>query len=96
MINFKEDKDLNKVMVEQLEKSIKELENNPLNGQANSVENTNPNYKKELLYVFTKQVVLTNVIGEEDVIQLYIKFSLDEKKKLIINISFHEAEHDFV
>lgn len=61
-----------------------------------AVENTNPNYKKELLYVFTKQVILTNAIGDEDVIQLYIKFSLDEKKKLIITISFHEAEHDFV
>ena len=61
-----------------------------------AVENTNPNYKKELLYVFTKQVILTNAIGDEDVIQLYIKFCLDEKKKLIITISFHEAEHDFV
>lgn len=61
-----------------------------------TVENTNPNFPKGLLHVFTKQVVLVNAKGEEDVIQLYIKFSLDDKKRYITTVSFHEAEYGFV
>lgn len=67
-----------------------------VNDFVEATENTNPNFPKELLYVFTKQVVLVNARGEEDVIQLYIKFSLDDKKKYIITVSFHEAEYGFV
>ena len=59
-------------------------------------ENTNPNFPKELLYIFTKTVVLTDAKGEERIIQLYIKFSFNEKKKYIVTVSFHEAEHDFI
>lgn len=61
-----------------------------------ATENTNPNFPKELLYIFTKTVVLTDAKGEERIIQLYIKFSFNEKKKYIVTVSFHEAEHDFV
>lgn len=59
-------------------------------------QNSNPNYPKSDLYVFSKTVVLTNAIGEEAIMELYIKFSLDEKNKRIITISFHEAEHSFI
>lgn len=55
------------------------------------VQNTNENYPKGLLYIFFKNVELTNAVGEIDQVELYIKISILNKK--IIVISFHETNH---
>ncbi len=57
--------------------------------------NRNTNFPKEDLYVFSKDVTLTDATPKEVNETLYIKLSINEKGKTIIVISFHDAKHSF-
>lgn len=59
------------------------------------VQNKNPSYPFDDLYVFHKKVSLVNQAGDTDDIELYIKLSIVENVNRIIVISFHNAQYDF-
>ncbi len=58
-------------------------------------KNTNPNYPPDDLFIFSKEVFLNNSAGQEISEKLYIKLSINEKGKLVIVISFHDAKYSF-
>lgn len=57
-----------------------------------SLNNTNVGYEYEILYVFCPQKRLFNVFGEEEFVDIYIKFNILEygNNKRVITISFHK------
>ena len=57
------------------------------------VRNEHKDYSDEFLYIFSKEMELTDINGNIKEITLYIKFNLLNKK--LILISFHEAKYKF-
>lgn len=57
-----------------------------------SLNNTNPGYEHEVLYVFCPQRPLFNAFGEEEFVDIYTKFNIIEygDKKRLVTISFHK------
>ncbi|MGH4121253.1 hypothetical protein [Clostridium sp.] len=57
-----------------------------------SLKNTNIGYEYEILYVFCPQRTLFDVFGEEELVDIYIKFNIIEyvKNKRVVTISFHK------
>lgn len=56
-----------------------------------SLQNTNPGFEHEVLYVFCPQVTLFNLDDEEKHLDLYTKFNIiDLPVSRIVVISFHE------
>lgn len=58
-----------------------------------SLNNTNPGYKHEVLYVFCPQRNLFDIFGEEEFVDIYTKFNIIEykiDKKRVVTISFHK------
>lgn len=57
-----------------------------------SLQNTNIGYEYETLYVFCCQSVVFNIYGEEEFVDIYIKFNIVEygDNKKVITISFHK------
>ena len=58
-----------------------------------SLNNTNPGYEHEVLYVFCPQRNLFDIFGEEEFVDIYTKFNIIEykiDKKRVITISFHK------
>jgi hypothetical protein len=57
-----------------------------------SLNNINPGFEHEILYVFCPQRTLFNVLGEEEVVDIYIKFNIIEcpGNKRVIAVSFHK------
>lgn len=57
-----------------------------------SLQNTKLGFEHEILYVFCPQVMLFNLNGEEEVVDIYIKFNMIEydSGKRVIVISFHK------
>lgn len=58
-----------------------------------SLNNTNPGYEHEVLYVFCPQRNLFDIFGEEEFVDIYTKFNIIEykiDKKRVVTISFHK------
>ena len=58
-----------------------------------SLNNTNPRYEHEVLYVFCPQRNLFDILGEEEFVDIYTKFNIIEykiDKKRVVTISFHK------
>ena len=58
-----------------------------------SLNNTNPGYEHEVLYVFCPQRNLFDIFGEEEFVDIYTKFNIIEykiDKKRVFTISFHK------
>ena len=58
-----------------------------------SLNNTNPGYEHEVLYVFCPQRNLFGIFGEEEFVDIYTKFNIIEykiDKKRVVTISFHK------
>ena len=58
-----------------------------------SLNNTNPGYEHEALYVFCPQRNLFDIFGEEEFVDIYTKFNIIEykiDKKRVVTISFHK------
>ena len=58
-----------------------------------SLNNTNPGYEHEVLYVFCPQRNLFDIFGEEESVDIYTKFNIIEykiDKKRVVTISFHK------
>lgn len=57
-----------------------------------SLNNINPGFEHEILYVFCPQKTLFNVFGEEEFIDIYTKFNIIEydDNKRVIAVSFHK------
>lgn len=58
-----------------------------------SLNNINPGYEHEVLYVFCPQRNLFNIFGEEEFVDIYTKFNIIEykvDKKRVVTISFHK------
>ena len=58
-----------------------------------SLNNTNPGYEHEVLYVFCPQRNLVDIFGEEEFVDIYTKFNIIEykiDKKRVVTISFHK------
>lgn len=58
-----------------------------------SLNNTNPGYEHEVLYVFCPQRNLFDIFGEEEFVDIYTKFNIIEykiDKKRVVIISFHK------
>jgi len=57
-----------------------------------SLKNINPGFEHEILYVFCPQQNLFNILGEEESIDIYIKFNIIEyaDNKRVIAVSFHK------
>ncbi|ERJ11081.1 hypothetical protein [Haloplasma contractile] len=57
-----------------------------------SVQNRKPRYRHETLYVFCPQKTLYNVLGEEEEVDIYIKFNIRENANSnnVITISLHK------
>src|SRR5665647_1596318 len=57
-----------------------------------SLQNTNPGYKHEVLYVFCPQIMLFNFEGTEELVDIYTKFNIINygSGKHTIVISFHK------
>lgn len=57
-----------------------------------SLQNTNPGFTYEVLYVFVPQVELFNACGEAEIIDVYTKFNLIELPtgRRTVVISFHK------
>ena len=57
-----------------------------------SLNNTNPGYEYEILYVFCPNITLFNAFDEEVSVDIYTKFNILEygDKKRVITISFHK------
>ena len=59
-----------------------------------SLNNTNPGYEHEVLYVFCPQRNLFDIFGEEEFVDIYTKFNIIEyqiDKKRGVTISFHKS-----
>lgn len=56
-----------------------------------TLQNTKKGYEYEILYVFVPQIQLFNAHGEEDTVDVYIKFNLIENScnEFVVVISFH-------
>ena len=64
-----------------------------VNDFCHSLNNINPGFEHEVLYVFCPQRNLYDVLGEEELVDIYIKFNIIEyktNKKRVITISFHK------
>lgn len=63
-----------------------------------SLNNTNPGYEHEVLYVFCPQRSLFNAFGEEEFVDIYTKFNIIEygNKKRVITISFHKRNKPII
>ena len=57
-----------------------------------SLNNINPGFKHEILYVFCSQRTLFNALGEEELFDMYTKFNIIEygDNKRVIAVSFHK------
>lgn len=57
-----------------------------------SLNNINPGFEHEILYVFCPQRTLFDVLGEEEVVDIYTKFNIIEygQNKRVIAVSFHK------
>lgn len=57
-----------------------------------SLNNINPGFEDEILYVFCPQKILFDIYGEENFVDIYTKFNIIEYKvgKRVITISFHK------
>ncbi|WP_341419622.1 hypothetical protein [Clostridium magnum] len=57
-----------------------------------SLNNINPGFEHEILYVFCPQRTLFNVFGEEEFVDIYTKFNIIEygDNKRVIAVSFHK------
>ena len=57
-----------------------------------SLNNINPGYEHEILYVFCPQRTLFNAFGQEEFIDIYTKFNIIEygNNKRVIAVSFHK------
>ena len=58
-----------------------------------SLNNTNPGYEHEVLYVFCPQINLFDIFGVEEFVDIYTKFNIIEykiDKKRVVTISFHK------
>lgn len=58
-----------------------------------SLNNANPGYEHEVLYVFCPQRNLFDIFGEEEFVDIYTKFNIIEykiDKKRVVTISFHK------
>lgn len=57
-----------------------------------SLQNTNPGYEYEVLYVFAPQVELFNADGKPETVDIYTKFNLIDKSagSRVVVISFHK------
>lgn len=58
-----------------------------------SLNNINPGYEYEVLYVFCPQRNLFDIFGEEEFVDIYTKFNIIEykiDKKRVVTISFHK------
>ena len=58
-----------------------------------SLNNTNPGYEHEVLYVLCPQRNLFDIFGEEEFVDIYTKFNIIEykiDKKRVVTISFHK------
>ena len=58
-----------------------------------SLNNTNPGYEHEVLYVFCPQRNLFDIFGEEEFVDIYTKFNIIEytiDTKRVVTISFHK------
>ena len=58
-----------------------------------SLNNTNPGYEHEVLYVFCPQRNLFDIFREEEFVDIYTKFNIIEykiDKKRVVTISFHK------
>lgn len=59
---------------------------------SHSLNNINPGFEHEILYVFCPQRNLFNVFGEEEFVDIYTKFNIIEydNKRIVIAVSFHK------
>ncbi|MBU3110995.1 hypothetical protein [Clostridium lacusfryxellense] len=57
-----------------------------------SLKNTNIGYEYEVLYVFCPRRTVFDAFGEEEYVDIYIKFNIIEyvENNLIVTISFHK------
>lgn len=57
-----------------------------------ALRNTKKGYEYEILYVFVPQVKLLNVIGEEEIVDIYTKFNIIDlpSESRTVVISFHK------
>lgn len=57
-----------------------------------SLNNINPGYEYEVLYVFCPQRTLFNALGGKEFVDIYTKFNIIEygDNKRVITISFHK------
>lgn len=57
-----------------------------------TLNNPKLGYEHEILYVFCHRTLLYNIIGEEEVVDIYLKFNIIdyENGKKVITISFHK------
>ena len=58
-----------------------------------SLNNINPGYEHEVLYVFCPQRNLFDIFGEEEFVDIYTKFNIIEykiDKRRVVTISFHK------
>lgn len=57
-----------------------------------SLNNINPGFEHEILYVFCPQQTLFNAFGEEELVDIYTKFNVIEygDNKRVIAVSFHK------
>lgn len=62
------------------------------NDFCHSLNNTNPGYEYEVLYVFCPLVILPDLFGQDKQIDIYIKFNIIEyaQGQQVVTISFHE------
>ena len=63
-----------------------------------SLQNTNIGYEYETLYVFCCERVFFNIYGEEEFVDIYIKFNIIEygDNKRVVTISFHKRNKPIV
>lgn len=57
-----------------------------------SLNNVNPGFEHEILYVFCPQRTLFDVFGEEEFVDIYTKFNIieNDQNKRVIVVSFHK------
>jgi hypothetical protein len=57
-----------------------------------SLNNINPGFEHEILYVFCPRRTLFNVFGDEEFVDIYTKFNIIEHddKRTVIAVSFHK------
>lgn len=57
-----------------------------------SLQNVNPGFEHEILYVFAPQVQLFNADGEEEIVDVYTKFNVIDMPNgsRTVVISFHK------